>query len=51
MSALSFYPRYTIRAARSAGDTPDMREACPMFLGFIAESFSRASMRIPCMDM
>lgn len=45
---LSYTPCYllfsqTINTAISAGDTPDMRDACPKLSGFILSSFCRAS--------
>ena len=36
-----------IRAAMSAGETPEMRAACPRLLGRMAVSFCRASSRRP----
>lgn len=35
----------TIRTAISAGETPDIRDACPRLSGLISESFCLASMR------
>ena len=40
----------TISTAMSAGDTPDMRDACPRLSGLISESFWRASIRNALMD-
>ena len=34
-------------AVRSAGETPEMRDACPRLAGRIRESFSQASVRTP----
>ena len=48
---LQSYPRWDwsqiISAPMSAGDTPEMRLACPRFRGRTALSFSRASKRSP----
>ena len=38
---------YTISTAMSAGETPEMRPACPRFSGRILFSFCRASSRRP----
>ena len=40
-----------ISAPTSAGETPEMRLACPRFRGRTASSFSRASRRRPCMAL
>ena len=37
--------KYTISAAASAGETPEMRVACPRFLGLTALNFCLASIR------
>ena len=34
-------------AVRSAGETPEMRDACPRLAGWIRDSFSQASVRTP----
>ena len=39
--------RWTTRTERSAGVTPEIREACPSEHGLTFESFSRDSARIP----
>ena len=44
-----FEERYTISTATSAGETPEMRPACPRFSGRILFSFCRASSRSPSM--
>ena len=36
-----------INAATSAGETPEIRDACPRLAGRTSESFSRASSRRP----
>ena len=40
---LPYLPNFTKRTFTSAGETPGMREACPMFSGRIRDSFCRAS--------
>lgn len=39
--------RYTMRTEMSAGETPEMRSACPRLRGRMRSSFSRASSRRP----
>ena len=39
----AYLPIYTINTEISAGETPLIREACPMVLGCIFLNFSRAS--------
>ena len=40
--------RYTSKTDISAGDTPEIREACPIEIGLYASSFWRASiLRLP----
>ena len=47
------YPRrafkWTIKTLMSAGETPEMREACPTVMGENSRSFCAASMRSPRM--
>jgi hypothetical protein len=43
----AFVLKYTSSTAMSAGVTPEMRPACPMFMGFIWFSFVWASFRSP----
>lgn len=49
---VSYFPAfirftYTMSTDMSAGDTPEMREACPRERGRILSSFCRASMEMP----
>ena len=39
--------RYTMRTDMSAGDTPEIRDACPSDTGRILSNFCRASIEIP----
>ena len=40
---VSHFPRKTIKTDISEGETPEIREACPIVEGLILESFSLAS--------
>ena len=44
---ISYFSSQIINAATSAGDTPEIRAACPKFKGLTAFSFSLASSRKP----
>lgn len=44
---LLFAAKYTSKTEMSAGDTPDIRDACPTLRGRISLSFVRASRRSP----
>lgn len=45
-----FYRNATISTATSAGDTPEILDACPRFSGRISDNFCLASMRSAFID-